>query len=284
MKREEIKTKDQNSFCLRDPNKECATPGCPLLTCIRCKKSPIKPTPAQIALAEEILNTYLNGYAWQYSAKQNALYAMYEFAIRSLKLHTDPDFLKFYEKYCFIKENLQFSPSPEKQAEVEDIINKTTNPQSIKRSILSTIERMSHSLIARKGCTFGDTDYSSDAVVYGYDLAINEVLGFLEKNISEYSKKEIKNINNELIEMQSLKKIINGSGLSEYFPKKDIPYNNKVMHAIGVLLFQVETYRKRNDRLFEGRNYLMGVEPKELTVESALEAFGFSKNGLNIDI
>ena len=35
-----------------------------------------------------------------------------------------------------------------------------------------------------------------------------------------------------------------------------------------------------NERLQNGRHYLMGVEPKDLTVEDALEAFGFGRNGL----
>lgn len=33
-------------------------------------------------------------------------------------------------------------------------------------------------------------------------------------------------------------------------------------------------------RLDDGRYYLMGVEPADLTVEDALEAFGFGRNGL----
>lgn len=34
-------------------------------------------------------------------------------------------------------------------------------------------------------------------------------------------------------------------------------------------------------RLQNGRDYLMGVNPADLTVEDALEAFGFGRNGLN---
>jgi hypothetical protein len=32
-------------------------------------------------------------------------------------------------------------------------------------------------------------------------------------------------------------------------------------------------------RLDDGRHYLMGVDPKKLTVEDALEAFGYNRNG-----
>ena len=33
-------------------------------------------------------------------------------------------------------------------------------------------------------------------------------------------------------------------------------------------------------RLDNGRSYLMGVKPENLTVEDCLEAFGFTRNGL----
>ena len=33
--------------------------------------------------------------------------------------------------------------------------------------------------------------------------------------------------------------------------------------------------------LSDGRDYLMQVEPDEITVENSLEAFGFGRNGLN---
>lgn len=36
-----------------------------------------------------------------------------------------------------------------------------------------------------------------------------------------------------------------------------------------------------SDRLSEGRYYLMGIQPSKLTVEDALEAFGFGRNGLD---
>ena len=37
---------------------------------------------------------------------------------------------------------------------------------------------------------------------------------------------------------------------------------------------------KISSQLDKGRNYLMGIRLDELTVEDALEAFGFGKNGL----
>ena len=35
-----------------------------------------------------------------------------------------------------------------------------------------------------------------------------------------------------------------------------------------------------SEQLQNGRHYLMGIEPKNLTVEDALEVFGFGRNGL----
>lgn len=35
-----------------------------------------------------------------------------------------------------------------------------------------------------------------------------------------------------------------------------------------------------NEKINQGRHYLMGVEPNKLTVEDALGAFGFGRNGL----
>jgi len=37
---------------------------------------------------------------------------------------------------------------------------------------------------------------------------------------------------------------------------------------------------KCGEKLSTGRDYLMAVEPDEITVEDALEAFGFGRNGL----
>ncbi len=42
-----------------------------------------------------------------------------------------------------------------------------------------------------------------------------------------------------------------------------------------------EVVRKCNARLNEGRDYLMGVKPSDITVEDALEAFGWTRDGLN---
>jgi hypothetical protein len=36
-----------------------------------------------------------------------------------------------------------------------------------------------------------------------------------------------------------------------------------------------------SDRLNNGRNYLMSVDSDKITVEDALEAFGYGRNGLN---
>lgn len=41
-----------------------------------------------------------------------------------------------------------------------------------------------------------------------------------------------------------------------------------------------ELITELDKRLQDGRYYLMGVESKKLTVEDALEAFGFGRNGL----
>jgi hypothetical protein len=41
------------------------------------------------------------------------------------------------------------------------------------------------------------------------------------------------------------------------------------------------TINQLAERLNVGRHYLMGVDPSKLTVEDALEAFGFGKNGLD---
>ena len=41
-----------------------------------------------------------------------------------------------------------------------------------------------------------------------------------------------------------------------------------------------EEMAELRERLQAGRHYLMGVQPSELTPESALEAFGFGRNGL----
>lgn len=49
-----------------------------------------------------------------------------------------------------------------------------------------------------------------------------------------------------------------------------------------LLIKEEEIAGDMNRQLMDGRHYLMGVEPSELTVEDALEAFGFGRNGLNI--
>lgn len=42
-------------------------------------------------------------------------------------------------------------------------------------------------------------------------------------------------------------------------------------------------FAKMYRKLDEGRDYLMQVEPEDITVEDSLEAFGFGRNGLNHD-
>ena len=39
--------------------------------------------------------------------------------------------------------------------------------------------------------------------------------------------------------------------------------------------------REQNDRLNEGRDYLMQVNANKITVEDTLEAFGWTRDGLN---
>jgi hypothetical protein len=40
-----------------------------------------------------------------------------------------------------------------------------------------------------------------------------------------------------------------------------------------------EMIKELRERLNNGRNYLMGVNPSELNVEDALKAFGYNSNG-----
>jgi len=40
--------------------------------------------------------------------------------------------------------------------------------------------------------------------------------------------------------------------------------------------------REYEDRLWQGRHYLMGVDPAEVTVEDALEAFGWTRDGMEV--
>ena len=45
-------------------------------------------------------------------------------------------------------------------------------------------------------------------------------------------------------------------------------------------LVRTDELAEVNKDLHNGRDYLMGVQPNELSVEDALEAFGFGRNGL----
>jgi len=40
--------------------------------------------------------------------------------------------------------------------------------------------------------------------------------------------------------------------------------------------------RKYEKRLRDGRHYLMGVEPNEITPEKSLEAFGWDRTGITV--
>jgi len=50
--------------------------------------------------------------------------------------------------------------------------------------------------------------------------------------------------------------------------------------GISFTVYPSGDYEDLSDRLNNGRHYLMEVEPRNLTVEDCLEAFGFSRNGL----
>jgi len=89
-----------------------------------------------------------------------------------------------------------------------------------------------------------------------------------------------------IAELRSLKQSIIESGLLKYAPRKEMSFHDKVVFAISILSLKAQQPEKEqpsddsNERLQNGRHYLMGVEPKDLTVEDALEAFGFGRNGL----
>jgi hypothetical protein len=50
---------------------------------------------------------------------------------------------------------------------------------------LERIERMPPDDTGRNGCTYGDTDYDSQSVVYGYNLALDEIQGSIKKLLAE---------------------------------------------------------------------------------------------------
>jgi hypothetical protein len=50
---------------------------------------------------------------------------------------------------------------------------------------------------------------------------------------------------------------------------------------VNALQAENEKLKESYARLMEGRHYLMGVNADKITVEDALEAFGFGRNGLN---
>lgn len=61
----------------------------------------------------------------------------------------------------------------------------------------------------------------------------------------------------------------------EYIENIKMKLNDK----ISDLTKRGEWLEIRSERLSAGREYLMSVQPDNLTVEDALEAFGFSRNG-----
>ena len=56
---------------------------------------------------------------------------------------------------------------------------------------------------------------------------------------------------------------------------KDLCYS-----LYGQVVEKNERISELNMQLYDGRHYLMSVEPDEITVEDSLEAFGFGRNGL----
>lgn len=58
-------------------------------------------------------------------------------------------------------------------------------------------------------------------------------------------------------------------------------FSQQLAEAFANLLTEKdEKISELGERLNEGRHYLMSVQPKDLTVEDALEALGFGRNGL----
>lgn len=59
---------------------------------------------------------------------------------------------------------------------------------------------------------------------------------------------------------------------------------DKIENGIKALQgYKVDGYQeitRLHDQLSEGRHYLMGVDEDKITVEDALESFGFGRNGL----
>lgn len=64
--------------------------------------------------------------------------------------------------------------------------------------------------------------------------------------------------------------------------EKEYAENKTCPHCGGTsfTVYPNGDYEDLSERLNNGRHYLMGVEPKNLTVKDCLEAFGFSRNGL----
>lgn len=68
-------------------------------------------------------------------------------------------------------------------------------------------------------------------------------------------------------------------------PTQLIKRLEKIVGEMSQLQKQTDQYDavavENSKRLTEGRHYLMGVSYDQITVEDALEAFGFGRDGLN---
>lgn len=53
----------------------------------------------------------------------------------------------------------------------------------------------------------------------------------------------------------------------------------RIWNFINPIMFKADLVEDLGDRLNDGRNYLMQVDPSRITVEDTLEAFGYNKNG-----
>jgi len=74
---------------------------------------------------------------------------------------------------------------------------------------------------------------------------------------------------------------ISGSTCNELISKLDKVSNSELKPLLGKASSQPGAVAEMNNQLENGRHYLMSVQPKDLTVEDALEAFGFGRNGLS---
>lgn len=95
-----------------------------------------------------------------------------------------------------------------------------------------------------------------------------------------HGSEEATDLYSQSAELMSLRQSILESRLVNFFPKRPESFHDKVVFAISNLLEKADRADDLSSKLDKGRHYLMGVEPKDLTVEDALEAFGYHRNGL----